>query len=63
MARVRKATQITQAKKWKIGIYIRLSREDKKEEAEQVSKSGRKHSQPQNVVSHHANKQSGISMV
>jgi len=38
MPRIRRAIQTAIAKVWKIGIYIRLSREDKEKEAEQVSK-------------------------
>ena len=44
MPRVRKAAQ-TATKKWKIGVYIRLSREDMKEE----ERRGRKRNLPQNV--------------
>jgi len=49
MPRVRKATQTTTAKKWNIGIYIRLSREDKEREEERVSKKRGGRHQPQNV--------------
>jgi DNA invertase Pin-like site-specific DNA recombinase len=35
---------------WRIGIYIRLSREDKEKEAEQVSKKRGGRNQPQNVA-------------
>ena len=47
MPRVRKAAQAAAAKLWKIGIYIRLSREDKEEEKEVKKRVGR--NQPQNV--------------
>lgn len=49
MPRVRKATQTAAVKYWKIGIYIRLSREDKEKEEERVSKKRGGRNQPQNV--------------
>ncbi len=47
MPRVRKATQIQTAKRWSIGIYIRLSNEDKEE---RVSKKRGGRNLPQNVA-------------
>ena len=49
MPRIRKAIQAAAVKVWKIGIYIRLSREDKEKEAEQVSKKRGGRNAPQNV--------------
>ena len=49
MPRVRRAIQTAVAKLWKIGIYIRLSREDKEKEEEKVSKKRGGRNQPQNV--------------
>lgn len=49
MARIRKAIQTAVTKVWKIGIYIRLSREDKEKEAEQVSRRRSGRNAPQNV--------------
>jgi DNA invertase Pin-like site-specific DNA recombinase len=47
--RIRKAIQAAVIRVWKIGIYIRLSREDKEKEAEQVSKKRGGRNAPQNV--------------
>jgi len=49
MPRIRKAIQTAIVRVWKIGIYIRLSREDKEKEAEQVSKKRGGRNMPQNV--------------
>jgi len=48
MPRVRKAITAI-IRHWKIGIYIRLSREDKEKEEERVSKKGGRRNVPQNV--------------
>lgn len=50
MPRVRRAIQTAVAKHWKIGIYIRLSREDREKEEEKVSKKRGGRNQPQNVA-------------
>lgn len=47
MSRVRKTAQQAKSKKWKIGIYIRLSREDK--EDHRANARGGKRCSPQNV--------------
>ncbi|MCC8123162.1 MAG: recombinase family protein [Oscillospiraceae bacterium] len=49
MPRVRKTTQTVTAKHWKIGIYIRLSREDKEKEEERVSNKNGRRNIPHNV--------------
>lgn len=51
MPRVRKSTQTETEKHWKIGIYIRLSREDKEKEEEQPGTRRGKRKSPQNVAS------------
>ncbi|MDR0287818.1 MAG: recombinase family protein, partial [Clostridiales bacterium] len=49
MPRVRKASQTATAKHWKIGIYIRLSCEDKEKEEDKVSRRRAGSHPPQNV--------------
>lgn len=51
MPRVRRSTHTQAAKHWKIGIYIRLSREDKEKEEEQIGNRRGKRRIPQNVAS------------
>ncbi len=50
MARVRKSTRTETAKHWNVGIYIRLSREDKEKEEEQTGNRRGKRKSPQNVA-------------
>ena len=50
MARVRKSTRTETAKHWNVGIYIRLSREDKEKEEEQTGNRRGKRKGPQNVA-------------
>ena len=50
MARVRKSTRTETAKHWNVGIYIRLSREDKEKEEEQTGNRRGKRKIPQNVA-------------
>ena len=51
MPRVRKSTRTETVKHWKIGIYTRLSREDKEKEGEQISNRRGKRKIPPNVAS------------